>query len=103
MKFTHDAGFYGMADVTMNVNDQGNTGSGGALSSAPGVTNISVEPYDTWFHGFGTESGWEVYNHAGTSISYYTHDYTVLWQHVTSTNTWNFFNGTDWVRHQRSG
>ncbi len=52
MSFNHDAGYYGLADVAIVVNDQGNTGSGEPLSSAPGVANISVEPYDAWFTGF---------------------------------------------------
>ena len=68
MTFSHDAGYYGMADVTVNVNDQGNTGPGGP-QSVTNVAAISVEPYDVWFTGFGTETGWDVYNHAATNIS----------------------------------
>ena len=48
----------------------------------PGVANISVEPYDVWFHGFGTEAGWDVYNHAATGDEYFTHDMTLFWRHV---------------------
>jgi hypothetical protein len=96
MSFNRTAGYQGLADVTIAVNDQGNTGTGGP-QVANAVENISVEPYDVWFAGFGTEAGWDVYNHAATNISYYTHDYNILWQHVTSTDVWNMFNGAAWV------
>ncbi len=86
--------FYGLADVTITVDDQGNTGAGGALTAA-GVANVSVEPYGVWFAGFGSDAGWLTYNYDGGS--YYTHDYTVFWQHVTSQNGWNFYNGSAWV------
>jgi hypothetical protein len=95
MSFHRDADYTGLANVTIAVDDQGNTGTGGPLSSAPGVADISVEPYDVWFAGFGTEAGWDVYN--GSGLSYYTHDYTIFWQHVNATDTWTFYNGTAWV------
>ncbi len=95
MTFSHDAGYYGMADVTVIVNDQGNTGTGGP-QSVTNVADISVEPYDIWFTGFGTETGWDIYNHVATNIWYYTHDYIQLWQHVNSTDVWNFFDGSAW-------
>jgi hypothetical protein len=96
MSFNRDAGYIGLADVTINVNDQGNTGSGGP-QVATAVANISVEPYDTWFAGFGTEAGWEVYNYPADGCSYYTHDYALYWQFVDASATWNFYNGTAWV------
>ncbi len=65
MSFNRDAGYTGLADVSIGVNDQGNTGTGGA-QIANAVENISIEPYDVWFAGFGTEAGWDVYNDAPT-------------------------------------
>ena len=60
------------------------------------TAGLDMAPVDVWFHGFGTYAGWEVYNHAATNILYYTHDYGVYWQHVTSTDVWNFFDGSAW-------
>ena len=102
MSFNHDAGYFGLADVTIIVNDQGNTGSGGP-QTATTVANISVEPYDVWFPGFGTEAGWEVYNYPAGGCSYYTHDYATYWQFVDASATWNFYNGTAWVRTDALG
>ena len=83
--------------MTIAVNDQGNTGTGGP-QVANAVENISVEPYDAWFAGFGTEAGWQVYNYAATGDAYYTHDYdAVLVACAASSDTWNFWNGTAWV------
>ena len=42
MSFNRDAGYTGLADVSIGVNDQGNTGTGGA-QVANAVENISVE------------------------------------------------------------
>jgi hypothetical protein len=96
MSFNRDAGYVGLADVTIAVNDQGNTGTGGA-QIVNAVENISVEPYDTWFAGFGTEAGWQVYNDAPTGDVYFTHDMSLFWWNVVASNTWNFYNGTAWV------
>ncbi len=83
--------------MTVAVDDQGNTGSGGPLKLTNGVAEISVEPYDTWFAGFGAEAGWDVFNSTDGACSYYTHDYTVYWQYIDATGTWNFYNETEWV------
>ncbi len=96
MSFNHDAGYYGMAHVTVAVDDQGNTGSGGP-QTANGAVDLSVEPYDTWFAGFETEAGWDVFNSTAGACSYYTHDYTVYWQQMNAGGAWNFYNGTAWV------
>jgi hypothetical protein len=96
MSFNRTAGYQGLADVTIAVNDQGNFGTGGALV-ANAVESISVEPYDTWFAGFGTEAGWTVYNYSTVASSLYTHDYNLYWHNATGTNTWDYYNGTTWV------
>ncbi|MBI4963444.1 MAG: DUF4347 domain-containing protein [Desulfomonile tiedjei] len=96
MTFNGNAGYVGLAEVTVTVNDQGNTGSGGAQSSAPGVVNISVEPYDVWFQGFGPDAGWDVFNYSnGDTI--HTHTYVVGWRHIASTGAWEFYNTVAWV------
>ncbi len=96
MSFNRDAGYVGLADVTVTLDDQGNTGTGGP-QIVNAVENISVEPYDTWFAGFGTEAGWQVYNDAPTGDVYFTHDMSLFWWNVVASNTWNFYNGTAWV------
>ncbi len=96
MSFNRDAGYTGLADVTVNVNDQGNTGAGGPLI-ASAVANLSVEPYDVWFAGFGTEAGWDTYNSTVDACSYYTHDHALFWQQMNVGGAWNFYNGTAWV------
>ncbi len=93
MTFTHDAGYYGMADVTVTANDQGNTGSGGAQIST-NTASVSVEPYDVWFAGFGSEAGWQVYNYA-TEGSRYTQDYVTYW-HIDQSNNWWIYDGSNW-------
>ena len=102
MSFNRDAGYTGLADVTIGVNDQGNTGTGGA-QVANAVENISVEAYGAWFAGFGTETGWQVYNDAPTGDAYYTHDMTLYWWHVSSSDTWSFWNGASWVATDNLG
>ncbi len=96
MSFNHEAGYYGMAHVTVAVDDQGNTGSGGP-QTANGAVDLSVEPYDTWFAGFETEAGWDVFNSVAGACSYYTHDYTLYWQQMNAGGAWSFYNGTAWV------
>jgi trimeric autotransporter adhesin len=96
MSFNRDAGYTGLADVTVTVNDQGNTGTG-VTPPATAVANLSVEPYDVWFAGFGTEAGWDVFNSSTGAFAYYTHDYVLYWQHMDVGGTWNFWNGTAWV------
>jgi hypothetical protein len=97
MTFNRTAGYTGLANVTIAVNDQGNTGLGGAQSSAPGVVNISVEPYNVWFHGFGTEASWDVYNDTSTGGTLYTHNYANFWASYNGGTVWYYWNGTAWI------
>jgi uncharacterized delta-60 repeat protein len=96
MSFNRDAAYIGLADVTVTVNDQGNTGSGGALT-ASAVANLSVEPYNVWFQGFGTEAGWDVFNDSTNPSSLYTKDHSVYWSYNTNQHSWWFWNGSAWA------
>ena len=58
------------------------------------TTGFQQEPMNIWFHGYGSDAGWDVYNAAG--ISYYTHDYTVYWDCSAATNDWSYYNGQGW-------
>lgn len=99
MTFTRDAGYVGMASVTVAVNDQGNTGEGGP-QSATDTVSISAEPYGAWFAGFGAEAGWDVFNYEGGS--FYTQDYTAYWR-CEDPGTWSFWNGAAWVATDNVG
>ncbi len=61
------------------------------------TTGFDGEPMDVWFHGYDTDAGWDVYNYTVTGDEYFTHDMTVFWWHVVSTDTWQYFNGSAWV------
>jgi len=93
MTFNRASEYYGLAGVTVTANDQGNTG-GPPLQSAPGVAPISVESYNMWFHGFGPEAGRHVITNGLAKGC--TQDYKVFWEHVYSSNTRSYYNGTAW-------
>ena len=60
------------------------------------TTGYDVEPTDVWFHGYGTNAGWDVYNDSNTGDSYFTHDNAHYWDH-TGADTWTYYNTKAWV------
>ena len=58
---------------------------------------FNVEPVNVWFHGYGADATWDVYNDSANGDAYYTQNQTVFWWNVAVGNTWQYWNGTAWV------
>ena len=50
------------------------------------TTGFNVEPTDVWFHGYGADAGWDVYN-ASSGECYYTHDNAHYWEEIPSSGS----------------
>ena len=54
------------------------------------TSGFHVKPMNVWYHGYGTDAGWETDN-SSSGDSYFTKDYSHIWDHKPS-GSWSFNN-----------
>ena len=66
------------------------------MTGAPGtqLRGSMSNRLNVWFHGYGTDTGWDVYNWT-VRMLVYTHDIPIL-AISDASGTWNYYNGTVW-------